>query len=149
MGQNESIFSHLLRISFSQVVPHEYGSRMAKQAIVHQALICGALCGVTASVSAQSVSEYAVLVSAQVQTNPSQVQLSWPADGQASGYRLYRKLRDDTEWGAGLTLAANATNYTDTNVAVGGAYEYRCQQIRPKPCLFRRRLYLRGHQRAL
>ena len=37
---------------------------------------------------------------------------------------MYRKLRDDAAWGTGTALAANATNYVDSNVAVGSAYEY-------------------------
>ena len=41
------------------------------------------------------------------------------------GLHLYRKLRDGTAWGYLTDLAANATNYVDTNVAAGGAYEYR------------------------
>ena len=88
-------------------------------------LIYGALCAVTSSAVAQSASDYAVRVSASVQTNPPKITLSWPGDTSATGYTLYRKLRDDTSWGTAKTLAVNATNYVDTNVVVGGAYEYR------------------------
>jgi hypothetical protein len=88
------------------------------------ALTCGALCGVTSSAVAESVSDHAVRVSATVQTNPPQIGLSWPADPAATGYKVYRKLRDDSSWGAATLLAANATNYPDSNVAVGSAYEY-------------------------
>ena len=87
-------------------------------------LVCGALCGVTSSVVAVSVSDYAVRVSATVQTTPAQITLSWPGDTSATGFTLYRKLRDDTSWGGATTLAVNATNYLDTNVVVGSAYEY-------------------------
>src|ERR1035437_117819 len=90
----------------------------------HAALICGALCGIAPSAQAQSVSDYAVRASATVQTNPPQITLSWPADSHATGYWVYRKLRDDTAWGTGITLATTATNYVGTNVVVGGAYEY-------------------------
>lgn len=82
-----------------------------------------ALC--VAAASAQSVSDYAVRVSATVQTDPVQVSLDWPADSLATGYRLYRKGRDQTSWGSATTLAVNATNYVDTNVTLGGSYEYR------------------------
>jgi hypothetical protein len=64
-------------------------------------------------------------VSAAVQTNPPQITLSWPADSLATGYTLYRKAPDATNWGSGVTLASNATYFVDTNVLVGGSYEYR------------------------
>jgi hypothetical protein len=73
---------------------------------------------------AAAVSDYAVRVSATVQTNPPRITLSWPADPSATGYTRYRKLRDVTDWGTGVALGASATNYVDSNVAVGGAYEY-------------------------
>jgi hypothetical protein len=59
-----------------------------------------------------------------VQTNPPQISLSWPADPSATGYKVYRKLRDDSSWGTVIVLATNATNYVDSNVVGGGAYEY-------------------------
>jgi hypothetical protein len=74
---------------------------------------------------AQSVFDYAVRVSATVETNPAQIALSWPADPQATNYTVYRKTQDATSWGPGTTLATNATNYVDSSVAAGNAYEYR------------------------
>ena len=64
------------------------------------------------------------MVSAVVSLNPPQIALSWPADPGATGYQVYRKYRDSTSWGSPITLATTATNYTDTNVVFGGAYEY-------------------------
>jgi hypothetical protein len=64
-------------------------------------------------------------VSATVQTNPPQISLAWPPDPRATGYALYRKTLSATSWGAPVTLATNATNYVDSSVAVGSAYEYR------------------------
>src|ERR1043166_4058425 len=87
-------------------------------------LIFSAWCGASFLARAQSISDYAVRVSATVQTNPARITLSWPADAHATDYTLYRKLRDDTNWGPGITLATNATGYYDTNVPVGSAYEY-------------------------
>ena len=61
-----------------------------------------------------------------MQTNPAQITLSWPADPRATGYDVYRKLRDDVSWDTAVaSLAGSATNYVDANVTVGGAYEYR------------------------
>jgi hypothetical protein len=73
----------------------------------------------------QSVSDFAVRVSALVQTNPLEIALYWSGDPETTGITLYRKLRDATSWGTAIALARNATNYVDRNVTVGGAYEYR------------------------
>ncbi|NOS70500.1 MAG: fibronectin type III domain-containing protein [Verrucomicrobia bacterium] len=89
------------------------------------AVICGALLGAARNAPAVSATDYAVRVSATVQTDLPQVRLSWPADPNATGYVLFRKLRDDASWGTARPLASDATNYVDTNVVVGGAYEYR------------------------
>ena len=88
------------------------------------ALIGGALCGLTSSALAAAVSDYAVRISATVQTNPERITLSWPADPNATGYTRYRKLRDATDWGTGVALGASATNYIDYEVAAGGADQY-------------------------
>jgi hypothetical protein len=88
------------------------------------ALIITALAGLPRPACAQSVSDFAVLVSSIVQTNPAQIQLAWPKDPNATSYTVRRKLRDDSSWGTGITLPGSATNYLDTNVVVGGAYEY-------------------------
>jgi len=74
---------------------------------------------------ALNVADFTVQVGAQVQTNPPQITLTWPADPDATAYTVYRKSRDANSWGAGTALASNATSYVDTNVAVGEAYEYR------------------------
>src|ERR1017187_7915876 len=102
---------------------------MTNRAPFHLALLCCALGGFKDLVIAQSVSDYAVRVSPTVQTNPAQIVLSWPADTRATGYTLYRKGRDATSWGTSVAaLAGNATNFSDSNVAVGGAYEYQIQK---------------------
>jgi MBG domain (YGX type)/Bacterial Ig domain/Bacterial Ig-like domain (group 3) len=79
----------------------------------------------------QSVSNYAVQVSAAVQTNPPQITLSWPSDPAATNYTLYRKPRDAASWGAGTALPANAANFVDSNVVAGAAYEYRITKEAP------------------
>ena len=90
------------------------------------ACICaGAICLTLSALAQSSATDYAVQVSATVQTNPPQIQLSWPADSLATGYAVARKTRDATVWGSASNLAANATSYLDTNVVVGGAYEYQ------------------------
>lgn len=89
------------------------------------AIACGSLWVATSFVMAQTPADYAVRLSATVVTNPPQITLSWPADPRATGYTLYRKTLAATSWGSPVTLATNATNYADPNVAVGSTYEYQ------------------------
>ena len=72
----------------------------------------------------QTPSDYAVRVSATVQTNPPQIRLTWPADSSATGYTLYRKSLGAPSWNAGTSLPADATDYVDSSVSAGGAEEY-------------------------
>src|SRR6266480_6101826 len=69
---------------------------------------------------------YAVQVSASVQTSPAQITLSWPQDtsGTPNSYTVYRKAPGATSWGGGTTLFGSATSFVDSGVAVGTAYEY-------------------------
>ena len=69
---------------------------------------------------------YAVQISATVQTVPPQITLSWQPDMYgAISYTLYRKAKESTSWGSPVaTLDGSATNFTDSNVAAGAAYEY-------------------------
>jgi hypothetical protein len=72
--------------------------------------------------------EYAVQVSADVQTSPAQIRLSWPqipANSIPQGYTIYRKTSGATSWGSGTTLPGTATSYLDQSVSVGSAYEYQ------------------------
>ncbi len=71
--------------------------------------------------------DYSVQLSATVQTSPATITLTWPQDtnGTPASYVVSRKAPGASAWGAGVTLAGNATSYTDTSVATGNAYEYR------------------------
>lgn len=75
----------------------------------------------------QSPADYAVRVSAQVQTSPAKVTLSWPANSANVSYQVYRKLRDEPGWASPTALGLNATSYVDSNVVLGGAYEYKVE----------------------
>src|ERR1041384_3685240 len=81
----------------------------------------------TTAHAVEDVWDYSVQVSSAVQTSPAKITLSWPQDTIAapSSYTVYRKAPSDTSWGAGTTLSGSTTSYTDTNVTVGTAYEYR------------------------
>jgi hypothetical protein len=68
---------------------------------------------------------YAVQASAIVQSEPAQITLQWTADGNATGYQIFRKGWSDTSWGAATSLPGGATQFTDRSVSRGTRYEYR------------------------
>jgi hypothetical protein len=69
---------------------------------------------------------YAVQISATVQTNPPQISLHWPPDELgADSYTVQRKLRTETSWGPAINLPGSATNFTDSTISIGSAYEYQ------------------------
>jgi hypothetical protein len=94
-------------------------------------LVCGFGLWEGLSGFGQSVSDYAVQVTASVQTNPPEIAFTWPGDPAATNYTLYRKPRDAVSWGAGTVLPANTTAYLDSNVVAGVAYEYRIAKGAP------------------
>jgi hypothetical protein len=75
----------------------------------------------------ESTWEYAVQVSATVQTSPPQITLRWPQDSIAVpvSYTVHRKSPEAGSWGAGITLPGTTTSFIDPNVLVGGVYEYQ------------------------
>src|SRR5678810_1062852 len=73
---------------------------------------------------------YAVQISAVVQTAPPQIALSWRSDYHiVTNYLVYRKAKDATSWGIPISLPGTLTNYTDTNVEVGGGFEYQIVKV--------------------
>src|SRR5512141_1774903 len=76
--------------------------------------------------SAQVAADYAVQVTAAVQTAPPQIALSWGSYSGATQYLVYRKTWTATTWGAAIaTLPGSATGFNDTNVTAGASYEYQ------------------------
>ncbi|MEW6157142.1 MAG: fibronectin type III domain-containing protein [Verrucomicrobiota bacterium] len=69
--------------------------------------------------------QYAVEASATVQASPAQIRLTWPADGNATGYTVSRKAPSASAWSTLGSLPGNATGYTDSSVTAGTAYEYQ------------------------
>ena len=69
---------------------------------------------------------YAVQLSAIVQSASPQITLSWPQDSTATpnSYTVYRKAPGASSWGNGTTLPGSSTSFVDSSVAVGIAYEY-------------------------
>src|SRR4051812_42946634 len=80
-----------------------------------------------ASRAAEATWEYAVQVSANVQSSPAQISLSWPQDTTTTpnSYTVYRKTLEASSWSALSTLPGSATSYVDNNVTAGSAYEYQ------------------------
>ena len=69
---------------------------------------------------------YAVQISATIQTNPPCITLTWEPDTYgADSYSIFRKFQTDNGWGPGTLLPGTTTNFSDTNVSVGAAYEYQ------------------------
>ena len=83
--------------------------------------------------TAETARDYAVEISATVQSSPPQIKLDWDnrCPGEALEYNVFRKAEADASWGPGVTLCGNATMYVDNSVRVGKAYEY--QVIRATP----------------
>lgn len=75
--------------------------------------------------AAETVADRSVQLTATIQTSPPKISLSWQPDANATGYTIYRKLRDASSWGIGAPLPAAATNHIDATVSVGSAFEYR------------------------
>lgn len=82
---------------------------------------------IAASLTAKAASpyDYAVKVSATVSANPAQITLTWPANAGASGYNISRKAINSSSWTSVASVNGGATSWTDSNVAVGQAYEYQ------------------------
>ena len=74
----------------------------------------------------QSTADYAVQLTAGLQESPPTITLSWVNDANATGYILYRKLKEDNSWGSAIaSLNGTATQFTDTTVSIGVSYEYK------------------------
>ena len=70
--------------------------------------------------------EASVRASAEVQTAPPKIKLSWQGLYSVTGYQIWRKLKGETSWGSPVaTLDASALMWEDANVAVGISYEYK------------------------
>ncbi len=70
--------------------------------------------------------DFAVLVTATVDTITPSVTLNWNVDTIATGYYIYRKTKTATSWGATYLakLSKTTQQYTDNNVVLDSVYEY-------------------------
>jgi hypothetical protein len=102
-----------------------------RRSLLFPALLVLPACGFFAFIAAQNSKadttwNYAVQISATVQSAPPQITLTWPQDDYgAVRYTVYRKAKGATSWGTGTVLDGATTFYTDTDVIVGTSYEYQ------------------------
>ena len=90
---------------------------------------------------AANVKDTAFLITAQVQSRPPEIRLSWEAvvlyDGMVAGapnvITIERKLPGDTAWRVLDTLSIDAAGYADRTVEAGIAYQYRVSSYYNKP----------------
>ena len=70
---------------------------------------------------------YAVEINAAVQTLPPQITLTWRPDTYGvNSFDIYRKALNDLSWSIAKTnVPGTALSFSDTNVTVGGSYEYK------------------------
>ena len=78
----------------------------------------------------QSYAQYAydlsVLLEAKIDKATPSITLSWNKYTPSTNYIIYRKSKAVSTWGSPLvTVPATDTAWTDTNVKIGNAYEYR------------------------
>ncbi|MBN1879641.1 hypothetical protein JW823_05990 [bacterium] len=89
------------------------------------AILAAILCVLTGSHSTAAIRDYAVEVSATCNADPPQIDFTWPMDAGATQYWVFRKAPGDNSFGEPYAiLQSTATEFSDTNVAVGQAYEY-------------------------
>ena len=83
------------------------------------------LCFVVSIAFSQPAFQKSVLLQASVQNNPPSIQLKWNKYPEATNYYIYRRTSIAASWGSPLATVPPAdSTWTDTNVAVGKAYEY-------------------------
>jgi hypothetical protein len=70
-------------------------------------------------------SDFAVKVTAEVQSTPPQIRLVWPQGRFTTSYVVSRKQVNESAWTRLAELPGNATQYLDTAVTPGRAYEYQ------------------------
>jgi hypothetical protein len=75
----------------------------------------------------QSSSQRSVVrMAATVSAGPPSITLGWLPEGGSTSFSIFRKLPGTAGWGTAVaSLPGSATGWTDTNVSVGIAYDYK------------------------
>ncbi len=77
-------------------------------------------------IQAQVAKDYAVLVYASYTESPANITLHWPLDANAELYKVYKKEKSETNWGAFISeLPGDATELSDDDIVIDSAYEYK------------------------
>ncbi|MBA2664274.1 MAG: fibronectin type III domain-containing protein [Bradymonadaceae bacterium] len=80
----------------------------------------------SANTSNNPSTRVALLLRADVATNPNQITLRWTSFVTPTGLTIYRKEKSATTWGEALASpAATATEWVDTTAVANTYYEYR------------------------
>lgn len=78
---------------------------------------------------AQTTEDYTIQVNTAVQTSPPKITFSWALDTSVVNYYIYRKTKTAQSWGSVIaTLPGSATQWADTNLLLGDAYEYEIRK---------------------
>lgn len=81
---------------------------------------------------AQVSKDYAVLLTAEVDTITPKITLKWPPSTTATGYSIYKKAKSAAVWGTVYASpAVTDSTYIDSNVQLDTAYEYRIIRTAP------------------
>lgn len=84
------------------------------------------LCFLTSLLSGQAAFQRSVMLEAKVNNNPPSIQIKWNQYADATNYVIYRRNKNAASWSTPVkTLTKTDTAWTDTNVEIGKAYEYR------------------------
>jgi hypothetical protein len=75
--------------------------------------------------------DFAVQLSASVNSSAPRITLSWPLDPLAVHYEISRKKQDGTQWNLLAVMTGSSITYADSRVSVGTIYEYRVKEIAP------------------
>lgn len=74
----------------------------------------------------QTGKNQSLAVIATCSADPGFIKFDWPADNFTGTYNIYKRLSRDDQWGNPIiSLAGTDSSYTDSNIVVGEAYEYR------------------------
>ena len=76
--------------------------------------------------NAQTSEDYTLQVNTTVQSSPPKITFHWPLDTSANHYVISRKLKTASAWTpVALNIPNTATQWTDSNLVIGNAFEYR------------------------
>ena len=88
-------------------------------------LLLVTLFSISLSGYSQVCSDFAVQLSATVQTSPARITIKWKKLGDTTTYVVYRKAKNALSWGsARATLGTRDSEYVDNAVVIDSAYEY-------------------------